>query len=338
MTLHDRGRRVLIFLAILVAVAGFAVWFVTATPGERHRGPLPPLDSAGLQLAEILKAHVRAVASEEHNVAHPEALERSARYIETTLSALGYAVSRDEFDTEGVKVRNLEASRAGPGPSRQLIVIGAHYDSARGAVGADDNGSGVAALLELARFLKTVQLAEGVEVQLVFYVNEELPWFGTEQMGSYLHSKGLARDGREVAAMLSLETIGWYSEAPNTQRYPFPLSLFYPSTGNFIAFVANLNSRGLMHRVIAAFRNSVAFPSEGATLPESTPKVSASDHWSYWKFGWPALMVTDTAPFRYPYYHTPQDTPDKIDYDRLARVVIGLEGVLRELITPDPRD
>jgi hypothetical protein len=332
MKLHDRGRLVLIFLAILAAFAAFAVWFATATPGERHRGPLPPLGLAGLQLAEILKAHVRAVAGEEHNVDRPEALERSARYIETTLSALGYAVDRDEFETEGVKVRNLEVSRVGPGPSKRLIVIGAHYDSRAGAVGANDNGSGVAALLELARFLKTVHLADGVEVQLVFYVNEELPWSYTEHMGSYVHAKGLARDGREVAAMLSLETIGWYSDAPNTQRYPFPLSLFYPSTGNFIGFVANLKSRGLMHRVIAAFRSSVAFPAEGAALPESTPKVSASDHWSYWQFGWPALMVTDTAPFRYPHYHTLQDTPDKIDYERLARVVTGLEGVLRELI------
>jgi len=338
MKLRDSGRLVLIVCVILAALVGFAVWFMTVTPGERHRGPLPPLDPAGLRLAEILKAHVRAVASEEHNVDRPEALERSARYIETTLSALGYAVDRDEFETEGVKVRNLEVSRAGHGPSKRLIVVGAHYDSRAGAVGANDNGSGVAALLELARFLKTVRLADGVEVQLVFYVNEELPWSYTEHMGSFVHAKGLARDGREVAAMLSLETIGWYSDAPTTQRYPFPLSLFYPSEGNFIAFVANLNSRSLMHRVIAAFRSSVTFPAEGAALPESTPKVSSSDHWSYWQFGWPALMVTDTAPFRYPHYHTLQDTPDKLDYDRFARVVTGLEGVLRELIAPGPRD
>ena len=138
--------------------------------------------------------------------------------------------------------------------------------------------------------------------------------------------------------MLSLETIGWYSDAPNSQRYPFPLSLFYPSTGDFIGFVANLGSRSLMHRVIGSFRRSVAFPSEGAAAPASIPGIDWSDHWSYWQFGWPALMVTDTAPFRYPHYHTPQDTPDKLDYDRLARVVAGLEGVLRELITPEPRD
>lgn len=328
-----RGRFVLALLAILVVGVALAVWFVTATPGERYRGPLPPLDADGLRLAENLKTHVVAVASEEHNVAHPQALERSARYIETALSGLGYAVVRQEFETEGVKVRNLEVSR---GTGKRLVVIGAHYDSARGAVGGDDNGSGVAALLELARFAKTLQPGDGLELRLVFYVNEELPWFSTEKMGSYVHSKGLAREGREVVAMLSLETIGWYSETPNSQRYPFPFSLLYPSVGDFIGFVANLRSRGLMHRVVGTFRREVAFPSEGIAAPEGIPGISWSDQWSYWKYGWPAVMVTDTAPFRYPYYHTAFDTPNKLDYDRLARVVKGLEGVLRDLASGAP--
>jgi len=328
---RGRVRLVLAFLAALVVLAGFAVWFVTATPGASHRGPLPPLDAEGRRLAENLKAHVTAVASEEHNVGRPEALERSARYIEATLAKLGYAVSRQEFETEGVKVRNLEVSR---GSGTRLVVIGAHYDSAQDAVGANDNGSGVAALIELARFLKTVQPAQGLEVRLVFYVNEELPWFGTDKMGSYVHSKGLASEGKEVVAMLSLETIGWYSENFDSQRYPFPFSLFYPSKGNFIGFVANLRSRSLMHRVVGSFRHSVAFPSEGVAAPESIPGIGWSDQWAYWKFGWPALMVTDTAPFRYPHYHTLRDTPDKLGYERLARVVKGLEGVLRDLASP----
>src|SRR5258705_9711743 len=217
---------------------------MTAMPGTRHRGSLPALRAEDQQLPANLKAHVLGVASEEHNVGHPEALERSARYIESTLSGLGYAVSPQEFETEGVKVRNLEVRRTGSGTGKpRIIVIGAHYDSALGAVGADDNGSGVAALLELARLLKTVQPAEGLEMRLVFYVNEELPWFGTEKMGSLVHATGLAREGREVVAMLSLETIGWDSEGPDSPRYPFSLSPLYPSTGEFLGFVANLCSR-----------------------------------------------------------------------------------------------
>ena len=322
----------LTLLAILLVFVGLAVWYMTAMPGTRHHGPLQPLGSGDRQLPADLNAHVVAVASEEHNAGHPEALERSARYIEATLSGLGYAVSRQEFETEGVKVRNLEVRRAGPGAGNaRLIVIGAHYDSAQGAVGADDNGSGVAALLELARLLKSVQPAAGLEMRLVFYVNEELPWFATEKMGSLVHASGLAREGREVVAMLSLETIGWYSDAQGSQRYPFPFNLLYPSTGDFIGFVANPRSRSLLHRVIGSFRRHAAFPSEGAVGLESIAGVSWSDQWAYWKFGWPAVMVTDTAPFRYPHYHTLRDTPDKLDYERLARVVQGLEGVLRDL-------
>jgi len=157
--LHGVGRIVLVFTAVLVVLLALAVWFVTATPGASHRGPLPPLDAEGRRLAGVLKTHVTAVASEEHNVVHPEALERSARYIEAALAKLGYTVSRQEFETEGVKVRNLEVSR---GSGTRLVVIGAHYDSAQDAVGANDNGSGVAALIELARFLKTVQPAQGL--------------------------------------------------------------------------------------------------------------------------------------------------------------------------------
>ena len=327
-----RVRIALTVLSILVAFVAFAVWFMTAMPGARYRGPLQPLAGGDRQLPADLKAHVVAVASEEHNAGHPEALERSARYIEATLSGLGYAVSRQEFETGDIKVRNLEVRRAGPGAGKtRLIVIGAHYDSAQGAVGADDNGSGVAALLELARLLKSVEPAEGLEMRLVFYVNEELPWFGTEKMGSLVHASGLAREKREVVAMLSLETIGWYSDAQGSQRYPFPFNLLYPSTGDFIGFVANPRSRNLLHRVIGSFRRHAAFPSEGAVGLESIAGVGWSDQWAYWKFGWPAVMVTDTAPFRYPHYHTLRDTPDKLDYDGLARVVLGLAGVVREL-------
>ena len=332
-----RARFMLVLIAVLVLSVASVVWYMTAMPGERHRGQLPPLGDRS-PVAK-LKAHVIAVASEEHNVGHPEALERSARYIETTLAGFGYDVARQEFEAEGVKVRNLEVSRSGPGSGKpRLIVVGAHYDSAQGAVGADDNGSGVAALLELARVLKPVRPAEGLEMRLVFYVNEELPWYGTENMGSHVHASGLAREGREVVAMLSLETLGWYSDSAGSQRYPFPFNLHYPSTGDFIGFVANPRSRSLLHRVIGSFRRHAAFPSEGAVGLESIAGVSWSDQWAYWKFGWPAVMVTDTALYRYPHYHTLRDTPDKLDYDRLARVVRGLEGVVRDLATGAPRN
>jgi len=325
-------RMVLVVVGVLLALVSAAVWYMTAMPGERHRGRLQPLGMGDQALLANLKAHVVAIASEEHNVKHPTALERAARYIETTLAGFGYTVMRQEFEAGGVRVRNIEVARPGPGAGEpRLIVIGAHYDSALGAVGANDNGSGVASLLELARALKLVLPGEGLEIRLVFYVNEELPWSRTDKMGSYVHAAGLAREQRQVMAMLSLETLGWYSSAADSQRYPFPFNLLYPSTGDFIGFVSNLASRTLLRRVVGSFRRQSAFPSEGAAGPESIPGVGWSDQWAYWKFGWPAVMVTDTAPYRYPYYHSLRDTPDKVDYDRLLRVVRGLEGVVREL-------
>jgi len=327
-----RLRIELAVLAALVGFVAFAVWFMTAMPGERHRGPLQPLAMEDQRLAANLKMHVVAVASEEHNVRYPEALGRSAQYIETTLAGFGYAVARQEFEAAGVRVRNLEVARTGSGAGKpRLVVIGAHYDSAQAAVGANDNGSGVAALIELARAFRQVQPGEGLEIRFAFYVNEELPWFGTEKMGSYVHAAGLAREEREVTAMLSLETVGWFSSAPGSQRYPFPFNLFYPSTGDFIGFVANPRSRGLVRRVVGSFRRHAAFPSEGAVGLESIAGVGWSDQWAFWKHGWPAVMVTDTALYRYPHYHTLHDTPDKLNYDGLARVVKGLEGVVREL-------
>jgi hypothetical protein len=169
----------------------------------------------------------------------------------------------------------------------------------------------------------------------VLYANEESPWFKTEGMGSLVHARSLRAEGREVAAMLSLETIGYYSDAPHSQRYPFPLSLLYPPTGNFIGFVGNVRSRALVRQAVGSFRSHTAFPAEGVAAPAFITGVDWSDHWSYWQQGWPALMVTDTAPFRYPHYHTPQDTPDKLDYERLARVVTGIARVVRELVSRD---
>ena len=339
--LRGARRIVLVFslvvVAALAAFAASAAWLVTAMPGAGHRGPLAPLDADGKRLADNLIAHVVAVASEEHNVDHPEALERSARYIEKVLSELGYEVSRQEFETAGSKVRNLEVAIGGDSADARIVVVGAHYDSVAGAVGANDNGSGVAALLELARLLKALQPPKGSELRLVFYVNEEKPYARTEKMGSLVHADALAKAGKRVLAMISLETIGCYSDAPGSQRYPFPLSVFYPSTGDFVAFVGNLRSRGLVRSTVASFRVYTAFPSEGGALPDFIDDAARSDHWSYWRHGWPALMVTDTAPFRYPHYHTQEDTPEKVNYDRLARVVKGLEGVVRDLAGPAPR-
>ncbi|MEW6020906.1 MAG: M28 family peptidase [Pseudomonadota bacterium] len=285
-------------------------------------------------LAERMRQHVAAVASEEHNTRRPAQLERAAIYIETTLRKAGYAPSRQECEAGGQRVRNIEVAVSnvaeGKRPER-IFIVGAHYDSAQGAPGANDNGSGTAAVLELARLLKTVQPAAGTEVRFVFFVNEEPPFFLGEEMGSMQHAAELKRQGLAVEGALVLETMGYYSDAAGSQKLPPGLDGQYPDTGNFIAFVGTIESSALVRQALAAFQAASDFPAQGLAAPAHTMGVTLSDHSSYNRHGYPALMITDTAFMRYPYYHTAQDTPDKLDYDSMARVVEGLAKTIAAL-------
>jgi Zn-dependent M28 family amino/carboxypeptidase len=226
-------------------------------------------------------------------------------------------------------VRNIEATKRGTGATDEIVLVGAHYDSVEGTVGANDNASGVAGLLAIAHLLRDTPLPR--TLRFVAFVNEEAPFFNYNEMGSQVYAKAVSARGDHIVAMLSLETIGFYSDDPGSQRYPFPFNLLYPERGNFIGFIGNVRSRGLVRNCVASFRRGAQFPSEGAAIPAAVPGVSWSDHASFWPHGVPAVMVTDTAPYRYPFYHTGQDTPDRIRYPHFARVVTGLAQVVRDL-------
>jgi Zn-dependent M28 family amino/carboxypeptidase len=222
----------------------------------------------------------------------------------------------------------IEAEILGSSPC--IVVVGAHYDSVFGAPGANDNGSGVAALLALAR--RFAARSTSCTLRFVAFVNEEPPYFQTPRVGSLVYASRCKARGDQISAMLSLETIGCFSDKPRSQLYPVPgIRAFYPNTGNFIGFISNVRSRALLRRAISRFRQQEKLPSEGAALPSFVPGVGWSDQWSFWRQGYPAVMITDTALFRYPYYHTPADTPDKIDYERFALVVSGVEAVVADL-------
>ena len=315
--------------ALFLLVLSAGAWWMVAMPGRSHAGPLDPLDEDGRALAARLRADVTAIASREHNLHHPAAYEAAALYIEQQLRAAGYEVERQVFETPMGSARNLATQIRGSGPDAPVMVVGAHYDSVHGAPGANDNASGVAAVLELARRFRGWKPAR--TWRLVFFANEEPPYFHSDLMGSAHYAQALKARGERVGAMFSLETLGYYSDSPGSQRYPWPFNLFYPDRGNFVGFVGNLASRDLLHRTIRAFRTHARFPSDGLAAPASVPGVDWSDHWNFWRQGWPALMITDTAPYRYPHYHQPTDTPDKLDYEKLARVVRGLEATFREL-------
>jgi Zn-dependent M28 family amino/carboxypeptidase len=256
--------------------------------------------------------------------------------MEDRLRSTGHPVKRETFSVEGKAFHNLVLELRGSSSPAEIVVIGAHYDSVLGCPGANDNGTGSAALLALARaFART---APARTLRFAAFPNEEPPHFQTMGMGSRAYARLCKERGEQVAAMVSLETIGFYSEAEGSQQYPAPLSLIYPSRGNFIAFVGNVGSGGLVRRAIGTFRKRARFPSEGAALPGWLPGVGWSDHWSFWEEGYPAIMVTDTAVFRYPHYHLVSDTPDKVDYESCARVVSGLRAVIEDLagVPPPP--
>jgi Zn-dependent M28 family amino/carboxypeptidase len=214
-------------------------------------------------------------------------------------------------------------------------VVGAHYDSAQGTLGGDDNAFAVSALIEIARLLKAGAWPQPApSVKCVFFAIEEMPFFGSPHMGSLVYAVEARARGWDVQAMYSLEMIGYYRDAPGSQTYPWPFGLVYPDRGDFLAFVGDLRSRDLVRKSLRAFRSVARFPSEGIAAPRAVPGLAWSDHWAFWEQGWPAIMITDTAFYRNPHYHAAHDTPDTLDYDRLARVVHGLSEMFRHLYLP----
>lgn len=278
-----------------------------------------------------LRAHVRMLADTigERNLWCHGTLQRAADYVVEIFEANGYTPSRQTYDVSRLPVSNIDAVLAGTSRSAEVLVVGAHYDTVSGCPGANDNATGVAAVLELSRRFAGRPRAR--TITFAAFANEEPPFFKTEQMGSLVYARAARARREQVIGMLSLETMGYYSDAPGTQQYPAPVGLLYPDVGNFIGFVSNLHSARLLMKARRAFTRRSAFPLQSAALPDVLPGVGWSDHWSFWQAGYPAMMVTDTAPYRYPWYHTSDDTPDKISIDRLSEVVDGLEHVVTAL-------
>ncbi|MBS2020401.1 MAG: M20/M25/M40 family metallo-hydrolase [Deltaproteobacteria bacterium] len=308
-----------------------------AMPGKSYRGPYRELDAEGQRRAREIKGDVMALvgAGEPRSQRSPRTLDRAASLVTEALTEAGHTVTRLPYESEGVTVVNLEAKLEGTSRPDEIVVIGAHYDTAATgaaeAPGADDNASGVAVMLALARAMRPGEARNARTVRFVAFVNEEPPWFWNPGMGSLVYAKACKARGDRIVAMLSLETLGYYREEPGSQKYPPVVGWFFPDRGDFVAFVGNVASRGLVRTSVATFRGAVAFPSEGAALPGFVTGVGWSDQWSFWEVGYPGVMVTDTAPFRNPNYHHASDRPETLDYGRLAQVTTGLVAVVKKL-------
>ena len=325
------GIRMAIFFGVLAIMLFVCYGCMLWMPGKSYKGELSPLTAPQQKATVSLQADVEMLAKTigHRNVLNSRNLARTADYIEQEFTKAGYAVNRIGYKVDDVQCDNLEVQITGTTEPNEIVVIGAHYDSVLGSAGANDNASGVAALLQLARTFADKKPA--CTLRFVAFVNEEPPYFWTPQMGSLVYARHCKQRGDNIVAMIAFDCLGCYFDEKGTQKYPFPFSLLYPSTGNFIGFVGNFSSRHLVRQVVGTFRSTTQFPSQGAAMFEAIPGVGWSDQWSFWQCGYEGVMVTDTALFRYAYYHKAEDTPDKIDYQRLARVITGIENVINDL-------
>jgi Zn-dependent M28 family amino/carboxypeptidase len=302
------------------------VWAIGALLLAFHPAGDGPLETS-------LRADVTMLAETigPRSLHDPDTLEKAADYIAQRFETMGWKVNRLDYMVGLRRCQNIEVEKRGTKFPDEIVVIGAHYDSVAQTPGADDNASGVAALLALAEKF-SAEVPERT-LRFVAFTNEEPEHFQTDQMGSRVYARHCKTQGDKVVAMLALESMGFFKDAKKTQHYPFPLSLFYPSRGNFLAIVGNRESGKLVKRVKTVFESTKVLPVESASLPGSLQGVGWSDHWSFWQEGYPAVMVTDTAPFRNRNYHRSTDTADTLDYARLAAAVRGLEVVVKDLVT-----
>ncbi len=319
--------RLLILAAIFLVLGGCMFWM----PGKSFEGTLPALTEQESTWRDALRQDVEhlAVTIGERNVYRPQALTDAADYISRSFEEMGYAVERQNYEVSVQKCSNLIAELPGRAEPGSIVLIGAHYDSVMGCAGADDNASAVAVVLALARECAGKPMRQ--TVRFVAFVNEEPPFFQTDSMGSRVYAKRCKERGDKITAMIALDGLGFYTDQPDSQDYPIPVGAFYPKQGNFIGFLGNVSSASITRQAIGTFRKHARLPSEGAAVPGFIAGVGWSDHWSFWQEGYDAILVTDTLPFRYEHYHTPQDTADQLDYDRMARAAVGLHAVLVEL-------
>lgn len=319
-----------LFLLFLVIIIGGS-WFMMRMPGLSYHGPLAPLTTHEQQLRDELKKHVQYLAGDlgPRNIWHKSNLDAAERYINKQFTNIGLEVSEQTYTVNNTRVSNIIGEKRGDLMPENIIIVGAHYDTVFDSPGADDNASGVAAMLSIANAIKNKSLP--YTIRFIAFVNEESPFFYTPEMGSWQYAKMMRKKQENIIGMFSLESLGYYSTQRNSQHYPILLGLFYPHTGNFIGFIGNLSSRSLVHTAIASFRKHTKFPSEGIAGPRFIPGISWSDQWAFWKHGYKGVMITTTAPYRNPHYHQPSDLPKTLDYDRTARVVSGLIKVFLEL-------
>ena len=302
---------------------------------------IPPLTDREKELSVALEQDVRFLSEDigERNLHRPGSMQATTDWLQQRLKDIGYRPEKQFYEIEqgihrGKESANVIAELKGTTLSDEIIVIGAHYDSVLNSPGANDNASAVASLLALAEWF--TNRPQERRIRFIFFANEEPPFFHTPDMGSYAYARNLSNMDENIISMVALDGLGFFSDEPGSQNYPVPgIGFMYPNEANFIAFVTKLGNRNLLNSVISAFRETASVPAEGAALPGFIPGVYWSDHWSFWQHDIDALLVTDTLLFRDPAYHSPDDTPERLNYKMMARVTAGLQTVIKHLASDD---
>jgi Zn-dependent M28 family amino/carboxypeptidase len=281
---------------------------------------------------ERLHNHLEAltVTIGERSVLVPKNLDRTAEYIETFYRDIGVPVHREPYSYRNYDVANIVAEISFGDHPKTRFILGAHYDSVVGTVGADDNASAVAVQLETARQLNAIKDSRNLDltVKFVSFALEEPPTYGTRHMGSRVYALQAWKKKERIDGMICLEMVGYTCRQPGCQSYPFPLMFFgYPKQGDYIGIVGNMSSGSLTRSLFRNFSKNPELPVIKLTVPLGgwlLPSVRLSDHASFWDRGYKAVMITDTAFFRNPHYHTPSDTMDKLDFGFMAELVKSL--------------
>jgi Zn-dependent M28 family amino/carboxypeptidase len=299
---------------------------------HQHRPRVTPLTAAHRALAQQLRRDVEILATDigPRGTFAPDRYALAASFLESSLTNSGYTVARHRTVSLDVEAFNLEATLRGTSNPDRILIVGAHYDSIIDCPAANDNASGVAGVLAIARALHNSP--QPCTIRFVLFANEEPPHFNLDSMGSQDYARECRRRGDDIRGMVCLETIGFYTNAPNSQSWPIKgLGFVLPAVGDFITFVGPDSSKRLIKMAAAAFEAQSAFPLLAAAAPKAIDQINWSDHRGFNEVGYEAFMVTDTAPLRYKHYHQPTDTPEKLDYESMARVVDGLIGMIQTL-------
>jgi hypothetical protein len=319
------------FVLVLVGAVALTLFYFSSMPGESSPLSSVPLTEEEADIAERLQDECTMLA---HQIGQRSTIKHSAvatarDYIRQRLIRSALRPTDVAFSSRGDQGVNVEAHSEGTLAKDEVLVIGAHYDTASYTPGADDNASGVAMLLQIARLVDAKQ--HDRTIAFVFFDRGSTRFASTQDTGSHAWATKAKQENRKIVGMISLDSVGLYFDEPATQQGPFPLNLFYPDQGNFLMFVGDFGSRQFVQACVQNFRSQTGFPCEGLTLPDFMPWLAHSDHYAFRKQDWPALLVTDTGPLRNTEYAQMTDTPDRLNYSRMARVTVRLVKLVEVL-------